>query len=69
MDDVAYPDVTSHKQRHLDFLDQFRCLRDRLEQDGATFENIGALANAVETWVAKHVLDEDRRLAEFIRNR
>jgi hemerythrin-like metal-binding protein len=68
MDDVAYPRAAVHQQQHIEFVSEIARLRARLERDGPTSDNVGALANAVEQWVAEHVLDEDRRLAEFIRH-
>ncbi len=43
-------------------------LREPLERTGATRNNLRALADTVQGWVIEHVLDEDRRLAEFIRS-
>ncbi len=69
MADVEYPDREHHERDHREFLDAFVRLRDRLLQEGSTTEHAGALATAVEAWVGEHVLDEDRRLAEFVRRR
>jgi hemerythrin-like metal-binding protein/PAS domain S-box-containing protein len=69
MDDVAYPHRDEHCEHHREFLDEFLFLRSRIERDGPTAENVGAFVNAAEQWVAHHVLRQDRRLAEFIRER
>ena len=68
MEEVDYPDLATHKQRHEDLLRQLRVLQEQLERDGATPEKLSVLADAVQAWVAEHVFDEDRRLAEFIRD-
>ena len=39
------------------------------ERDGGTPANVRALADVIERWVTGHVLEADRRLAEFIRAR
>lgn len=69
MEAVGYPGAAAHQEQHLAFVDEVLHLRDRLERDGITLDGISALADAVDRWIAKHVLDEDRRLAEFIRTR
>ncbi len=67
MNDVAYPRAALHQQEHVQFVSEIARLRAHLEREGPTVENVAALADAVEKWVSEHVLDEDRRLAEFIR--
>jgi hemerythrin len=67
MKEVGYPGREAHRQEHLIFFDQFVLLKARIEQDGATPENVGALVDAVERWVAGHVLRQDRRFAQFVR--
>ena len=68
MEEVGYTDLAAHKQQHADFQFRFRALHERLERDGATQENLRALADAVEAWMKEHLLDQDRRLVEFIRS-
>jgi len=67
MDEVSYVDQASHRQEHVRFLDEFGLLKTQLEQRGATRESVGALVGALETWVGRHVLGQDVRLATFIR--
>jgi len=69
MEEVGYPDLAAHKQQHADFLHRVRGIQERLERDGARPGDVGVLADTVETWVMEHVLDQDRRLAAFIRSR
>jgi hemerythrin-like metal-binding protein len=69
MDDVRYPRAALHQEQHLAFATELLKHRERLQRSGATPENVAALADAVESWIAEHVLDEDRKLAEFIRGR
>jgi hemerythrin-like metal-binding protein/PAS domain S-box-containing protein len=66
MEEMGYSELAAHKQQHADFQSRLRALHERLERDGATQENLGALADAVEAWMKEHVLDQDRRLVEFI---
>ena len=68
MEEVDYPDLAAHKQRHGDGLRRLRVLQEQLEREGATSEKLSVLADAIQVWVAEHVFDEDRRLAEFIRD-
>jgi hemerythrin-like metal-binding protein len=69
MEEVGYPHAGVHREQHAAFTSQLAQLGDRVEREGATPENVSALADAVERWVGEHVQDEDRRLAEFIRGR
>jgi len=69
MDDVGYPDLAAHKQRHEDYLRRSRVLQEQLERDGVTPDKLSVLADSIQAWVTEHVYDEDRRLAEFIRER
>jgi hemerythrin-like metal-binding protein len=67
MSDVAYPRAALHEQEHVQFVSEIARFRAQLEREGPTPEKVAALADAIEKWVSEHVLDEDRRLAEFIR--
>ena len=67
MKEMGYPGREAHRQEHLIFFDQFVLLKARIEQDGVTPENVGALVTAVERWVAGHVLRQDRKFAQFVR--
>jgi hemerythrin-like metal-binding protein len=67
MENVKYPQLDAHRQEHRDFLTTFGQLQEKLRREGATPENVRALAHAVETWLPAHVEDEDRRFAEFVR--
>jgi hemerythrin-like metal-binding protein len=69
MEDVRYPRASLHRERHLAFVSELLRLRERVQREGATPEKVAMLADAVESWVTEHVLDEDRRLAGFIRSR
>ena len=69
MSEMGYPEREAHREEHLKFFDQFVLLKARIEQLGATAENVSALVSAVEKWVAGHVLRQDRRFAQFIRAR
>ena len=69
MDDVGYPDLAAHKQRHEDYLRRSRVLQEQLERDGVTPDKLSVLADSIQAWVTEHVYDEDRRLTEFIRER
>jgi hemerythrin-like metal-binding protein len=69
MDDVRYPRAALHQDEHLAFATELVRHRERLQREGATPENVAALADAVESWVTEHVLGEDRQLAAFIRER
>jgi hemerythrin-like metal-binding protein len=68
MEDVGYPRAALHRDQHLAFASELARFKERLRTDGATPETAAALADAVEGWVREHVLDEDRRLADFIRS-
>jgi hemerythrin len=66
MDDVGYPRAALHRDQHLAFASEIARFRDRFRREGPTPDAAAALADAVEGWVREHVLDEDRRLANFI---
>jgi hemerythrin-like metal-binding protein len=65
MQDVGYPDLTTHRQRHSEFLDGLHGLQEQLECGGLTPQAVGAFVDAIEARLARHV-QEDRRFAEFI---
>ncbi|HET9598038.1 MAG TPA: PAS domain-containing protein, partial [Anaeromyxobacteraceae bacterium] len=70
MEDVGFPKVAAHKQQHASFLSQLRAFQEAVEREGrpgATPENLEALASTVEAWVNQHVLEQDRLVAEFLR--
>jgi PAS domain S-box-containing protein/hemerythrin-like metal-binding protein len=69
MEDVQYPDLTTHREQHREFLIQLRRLQERVRGEGPTPENVGAVALAVEAWLPHHVLNEDRRFAAFVETR
>ena len=68
MEEVGYVDLAAHKQQHADFLSRLRVLQERLAHDDATPEDRRVLADTVEAWMKDHLLDQDRRLVEFIRS-
>ncbi len=67
MEDLGYPDLQVDKRRHDGLLDRMRTLQGRLEREGATTSNVASVADAVEVWIAEHAVNQERRLAEFIR--
>ncbi len=67
MGDAGYPELAYHRAEHRRFAQLFAALRDRADREGPTRENIAALVDAVEVWIAEHVMGTDQRLAEFIR--
>ena len=69
MEDVNYPEMAAHKQHHSEFLQRFHAIQQQLQNEGATPESVGSLADTIEAWVAEHILEEDLQLAEFIRSR
>jgi hemerythrin-like metal-binding protein len=69
MVDVGYPGLDGHRRLHGEFGDELQRLREELQRNGGTPANVRALADVIERWVTGHVLEADRRLAEFIRAR
>ena len=67
MDREQYPGAGPHKQRHHDLVVQLRELVNGL--DGGAAAITDATLAFLGTWLVEHILDEDCRLAEFLRSR
>jgi hemerythrin-like metal-binding protein len=63
MKKTAYPDLKKHEREHLIFANDFRQLRQKIEQ-GATHPQ--KLVDQLATWIINHIANTDRVLAAYL---
>jgi hemerythrin-like metal-binding protein len=69
MENVRYPDLATHREQHREFLRELGRLQDQLRGAGSTPENVGAIVDAVHSWLPSHVVGEDHRFTAFLQAR
>ncbi len=69
MSDYSYPEYSFHKLQHTQFKEDFAGLMNQLESEGFTNEFMTALKRRVGDWLKNHIMEVDKVLAEFLKNR
>ncbi len=64
-----YPDYDAHKKLHMQFLKNFAIMKRLFEEENSTSLIILAIQNQAFDWLVKHILTEDKAMAEFLRRK
>jgi hemerythrin-like metal-binding protein len=64
MSELHYPGLLSHEKIHSDLLSQFNVFIAKINRRQEFPEDILAV---IHKWVANHVVDEDLKIAEYVR--
>ena len=64
-----YPDYQNHKLAHEGFKKTVLELNKKLNEQGATIVLVGEVNNVIAGWLINHIKREDKKLAEYLRNK
>ncbi|MGA2192762.1 MAG: bacteriohemerythrin [Nitrospirota bacterium] len=64
-----FPLYQEHKAMHAEFTRDFTKLREEFEEKGATLNFIHRINTLVIDWLVHHITREDKKIAEFIKNK
>ncbi len=67
MESLAYPRTREHQASHVRLIKQINLVSTRLRQGTLSFSP--ALLDYLESWLVHHTQDEDKRLAQFLKDR
>lgn len=67
MRDSDYPELSAHRSEHAMLLAEFTVLTREVTASGASRLD-PALLDGLKAWFLGHLLDDDRRLAEYLRS-
>jgi hemerythrin-like metal-binding protein len=65
MADYLYPGYLPHKDKHIQFVQNFSDLKNKIE--GKKSEFVEAFNNMVCDWLKSHILEVDKPLVEFLK--
>ncbi len=65
----SYPDFASHKALHQEFTNTYESYKQRFQKDGATKKLCIEVENFLGQWWTQHIGIEDKKYAEFIKNK
>jgi hemerythrin len=65
MQKYAYPGYAKHKAEHLQFIIDFRKLKNEFENDGPDFYLVMRTKEMVVRWLLDHIRKVDRALGDF----
>ncbi|MBF0155450.1 MAG: bacteriohemerythrin, partial [Magnetococcales bacterium] len=60
----GYPDASSHRETHQDLIAQV--VEFQKQEKAKSTSDVGAFRHFFESWLVRHVLEEDRRYGEFL---
>lgn len=63
----GYPDYLNHKAAHDKFIKEYKDLKERFEQEGASLNFVITVNRVVVDWLIKHIGDADRAYGEFVK--
>lgn len=65
----GYPEYTAHQQLHKAFVTDFADLKREFEANGSSSLLVIQVQRRVIDWLMNHIIREDKRIAEFLRNK
>jgi hemerythrin len=65
----GYPDMTNHIAAHTEFKNKFTELKARFDKEGPTIGFKLVFNTAVIEWLIQHIKGNDRKVADFIKNK
>ncbi|UFS70002.1 hemerythrin family protein [Geomonas sp. RF6] len=66
MQEIMYPDLVKHKERHLAFVKEVNVLKERLRQEGPTDTLTASAKLFISEWLYEHISKMDRALEEYV---
>jgi hemerythrin len=66
MQQIGYPYYHKHREKHLEFKQKVKTLRERLEHEGATQELIPSAGLLMTSWLIEHMTGMDRAIGKFM---
>lgn len=67
MEWYGYPDLTTHHQQHQEFLTRFDSLKAKFISEGPSSLLAIEIHQAMDEWCKQHIIQTDRKLAEFLK--
>ena len=69
-EEVSYPGIQEHKEKHAEFKKVVDELHEMLEeQEGPSEEFVAAVKKNVVNWLFHHIKNKDQTLATFVQNK
>lgn len=66
---LGYGDYNAHKAKHDEFLKYFHTVYDAFRAGGAVSERNRPDLQYIFHWLTNHIMEDDRRMAEFFRSK
>lgn len=64
-----YDAINAHKEQHMQFTKDFYALEKQFEKRGVTTDLVIQTQQRVCDWLTNHISKEDRKIAQFIRDK
>lgn len=64
-----YPKAAEHKAAHLAFIEKFNALEEQFAAEGNSLEMLQKVVAAVDAWLKRHIMGEDKEFAEYYKKR
>lgn len=68
-EEVAYPGIEEHKEKHEEFKKAVEELHEMLEEEGPSEAFVAAVKKNVVDWLFHHIENKDQTLATFVKNK
>ncbi len=69
MREYVYTGITSHRQKHIEFMRDFSNIKVRFQMDGPIPENLSRIQYLLSEWWIRHVSETDKAMAVYINKR
>ena len=67
MQSINYPEISSQKQMHADFIKKLTELRKQYSDEGANISVIISANQFILDWLTKHISNADKKIGEYAR--
>jgi len=69
MREYIYTGMTSHRQKHVEFMKEFSNIKGHFQTEGPTPETLERIRFLLSDWWVKHVSEVDQAMAGYINHR
>ncbi|HJV65735.1 MAG TPA: hemerythrin family protein [Geomonas sp.] len=66
MQEIAYPALQVHRQRHQEFASEVGRLKESLKKQGPTPALISSMTTFITNWLVDHISSMDRAIADYV---
>lgn len=67
--DILYPERKGHKLLHTKFVENFKELKKKFENEGPTLQFVGLVNRFVVEWLIQHIGTADRAFGNYMKNK